>query len=114
MENNSIKLKKIESDQYKIITKSFDEKVQAKLDLKSLKNILWWIVKELKDKKLYDESWSVYWDYEQINFAMNKVYTYIYDSKNCNLWQEDIKIFISYLVWKIKNLKDIVDKIEKK
>jgi len=107
METNILKLKQIESD----FTKTVDKKIQTKLDFKSLKVILGWLIKELESKKLYSEDLWVFGDYEQINFAMNKIYTYIYDNKNCNLSQEDIKVFISFVIWKLKNLKDLVDKI---
>ena len=71
-------------------------------------------MKELEKTDLYNENNDIYSEYEELNHAMSSIYTYLYDQKNSNLTTKDARIFASYLAGKIKSIKNVIEKIDKR
>ncbi len=58
------------------------------------------------------DDWSINEDYKKMLHAIRSLHIYLYDGKNSNLNWEDAKIFVSYLLERIKWLKEILEKID--
>jgi len=82
-----------------------------KLDTKVMNMMLTTIIDQVQAADLYKEEQGVVADYEQIQYALDGLYKYLYDQQNSNLSAQDAKLFAAYLVEKMKDLKTAVDKI---
>ncbi len=102
-------LKQIDEFKSTLIKNQWDE-----LDTKTFETLLQRTMGELEKTDLYKESANVYAEYEELNHAMSSIYTYLYDKKNSNLTAKDAKIFAAYLAGKIKSIKNVIEKIDKK
>ena len=84
-----------------------------KLDTKVMNMMLNSIISEVESTNLYKEEQWVIADYEQIQYALDGVYKYLYDQQNSHISAQDAQIFAAYLVEKMKDLKTVVDKLDK-
>ncbi len=69
------------------------------------------IYKEVQKTNLYKEDWSVDNDMKQTIYMLNQVYNYIYNKQKSNLSKEDVEIFVDHLMRKMKDVKEITEKI---
>lgn len=59
-----------------------------------------------------NDEWTIDDDYKKMLYAIKSLHVYLYNGKNSNLNADDAKIFVSYLLWKIQWLKNILDKFD--
>jgi IS1 family transposase len=85
----------------------------ADKDKKTFNMLLQKLISQLEKTNLYNEKKDVYSEYEELNHAIDSIYTYLYDQKNSNLNIKDVKVFASYLANKIKAFKSIIENIDK-
>jgi hypothetical protein len=83
-----------------------------KLDTKVMNMMLTTIIDQVQSANLYKEEQGVVADYEQIQYALDALYKYLYDQQNSNLSSQDATLFAAYLVEKMKDLKIAVEKID--
>ena len=85
----------------------------SKLDTKVMNMMLSSIISQVESTNLYKEEQWVIADYEQIQYALDAVYKYLYDQQNSHISAQDAQVFAAYLVEKMKDLKTVVDKLDK-
>ena len=96
------------------ITASHKIKVNTnKLDTKVMNMMLSSIISQVESTNLYREEQWVIADYEQIQYALDAVYKYLYDQQNSHISAQDAQVFAAYLVEKMKDLKIVIDKLDK-
>ncbi len=78
----------------------------------TLNYILNQIYNHIDSLGIENEQWWVNSEYQKISHAINSIYNYLYDPQNSNLDIQDAKIFASYVLDKIKWLKNLVEKID--
>ncbi len=81
------------------------------LDIKTMKFMLSTIINQVQSTNLYTEDQGILADYNQLQYAINTIHTYLYDKNNSNLTEKDAQIMAAYLVEKTKQLKSVIDKI---
>ncbi len=72
-------------------------------------NIYSWLI----DKWLYEESGSVLENYDNIKYALESLYRYIYTPRESNLSLRDAKILASFLMNNFKKINELLDNFEK-
>lgn len=85
-----------------------------KLDAKVMDMMITTIIKQVEETNLYREEQWVIADYEQIQYALDSIYKYLYDQQNSHVSAQDAQVFAAYLIEKMKHLKTVVDKIATK
>ncbi len=68
----------------------------------------------LQSTKLSPDDHDVMSDYQQIQYAIDMIHTYLYDKKNSHLKEQDAQIFAQYLVQKMKSFQKVIDQISSK
>jgi len=82
-----------------------------KLDAGVMNIMLSWIISQIQSTGLYSEDQWVLEDYDQMQYAITAIHSYLYDQKQSNLNNQDAKILAAYLVEKTKRIKSIIDKL---
>lgn len=88
--------------------------VQKKFDAKMMDMLLSTAYQMIQTTKLYTDDHNVMDDYQQLQYAIDAIHTYLYDKKNSHLKEQDAQIFANYLVQKMKGFQIVIDQINKK
>lgn len=86
---------------------------QQKFDAKMMEILLSTAYKMIQTTNIYSDDHNVMDDYQQIQYAIDTIHTYLYERKKSHLNEKDAQIFANYLVQKIKGFQNIVDQINK-
>lgn len=84
---------------------------EKKFDGKFLEMALSTAYEMIQNTKLQTEDHNVMSDYQQIQYAIDSIHTYLYDKNNSHITAQDAQIFANYLVQKMKSFQDVLDKI---
>lgn len=76
--------------------------VQKKFDAKMMETLLSTAYQMIQTTQLYSDDHTIMSDYQQIQYAIDMIHTYLYDRKNSHLKEKDAQIFAHYLVHKMK------------
>ena len=87
---------------------------QKKFDIKFMEMALSTAYQMLQTPQLHADDRDVMSDYQQIQYAIDMIHTYLYDKKNSHLTDQDAQIFASYLVQKMKGFQSVIEKINNK
>ncbi len=99
--------KQIKSD--KNIMKSVLGIKQDDLSKEKVNSMLKTVIKRLENNNLYSESSWVIKEYKHLHYALDGLYSFIYNPSKSNLSLEDAEVFASYAVQQSKKLKNIID-----
>lgn len=84
-----------------------------KFDAKMMEMLLSTAYKMIQTTDIYSDDHNVMDDYQQLQYAIDAIHTYLYDRKNSHLNEKDAQIFTNYLVQKMKGFQNVVDQINK-
>ena len=87
---------------------------EQKFDKKFMEMALSTAHQMIQNTELQTEDHNVMSDYQQIQYAIDTIHTYLYERKKSHLTEQDAQIFANYLVQKMKGFQTIVDKIATK
>ncbi len=79
------------------------------IDKKVMDHIRSLVFERLRQYDVYQDDAWVMDHYQQLLYAVESLYTYIYTKKNSHLTKEDAKVFASYISDRVKKLKDIIE-----
>ena len=96
-----------------VVRKQAIQRKTGKLDTKVMDMMLSTMITQLEKTGLYKEEQGMIADYEQIQYALDAVYKFLYDQQNAHISSQDASVFTAYLVEKMKALKAVVGKINK-
>lgn len=99
--------KKVKVDK-NLIKKMFNMP-QKKLDKELIELMLKNIINRVQQKHLYSESSWVIEEYNQLQYSLDALYSFIYTPHQSHLSLKDAQVFASYAVQQSKKLKDIVN-----
>jgi hypothetical protein len=88
--------------------------VHKKFDAKMMEMLLSTAYQMIQTTDLHPDDHNVMADYQQIQYAIDSIHTYLYDKKNSHIKDKDAQIFASYLVQKMKGFQTVIDQINKK
>ncbi len=86
---------------------------QQKFDAKMMQMLLSTAYQMIQTTDIYSDDHNVMDDYQQLQYAIDAIHTYLYDRKNSHLNEKDAQIFTNYLVQKMKGFQNVVDQINK-
>ncbi len=84
-----------------------------KFDAKMMEILLSTAYQMIQTTNIYSDDHNVMDDYQQLQYAIDAIHTYLYERKNSHLNEKDAQIFADYLVQKMKGFQNIVDQINK-
>lgn len=84
-----------------------------KFDAKMMQMLLSTAYQMIQTTDIYSDDHNVMDDYQQLQYAIDAIHTYLYDRKNSHLNEKDAQIFTNYLVQKMKGFQNVVDQINK-
>ena len=87
--------------------------IHKKFDAKIMDMLLSTAYQMIQTTKLSPDDHNVMDDYQQIQYAIDTIHTYLYDKKNSHLKEQDAQIFAEYLVQKMKRFQVVIDQINK-
>ena len=85
-----------------------------KFDAKFIEMALSTAYQMIQTTKLYADDHSIMIDYQQLQYAIDAIHTYLYDKKNSHLQEKDAQIFANYLVQRMKEFQQVIDQINNK
>ena len=86
---------------------------QKKFDAKMMEMLLSTAYQMIQTTNIYSDDHNVMDDYQQLQYAIDAIHTYLYERKKSHLNEKDAQIFANYLVQKMKGFQNIVDQINK-
>lgn len=84
---------------------------EQKFDAKFMQMMLTTAFNTLQNSKLYSDDHNVMAEYQKLQYAIDSLHTYLYERKKSHLTDQDVQIFANYLVQKMKEFQNVVDKI---
>lgn len=84
---------------------------QQKFDAKMLQMLLSTAYQMIQTTNIYPDDHNIMDDYQQIQYAIDAIHTYLYDRNNSHIKEQDAQIFANYLVQKMKGFQDVIAKI---
>lgn len=84
-----------------------------KFDAKMMEMLLSTAYKMIQTTDIYSDDHNVMDDYQQLQYAIDAIHTYLYERKNSHLNEKDAQIFTNYLVQKMKGFQNVVNQINK-
>lgn len=82
---------------------------QDELNKEKVDSMLKTVIKRLENNNLYNESSWIIKEYKNFHYALDGLYSFIYNPSRSNLSLEDAEVFASYAVQQSKKLKNIID-----
>ncbi len=86
---------------------------QKKFDAKMMEMLLSTAYQMIQTTDFHPDGHNVMDDYQQLQYAIDAIHTYLYDKKNSHINEKDAQIFTEYLVQKMKGFQNVVDQINK-
>ncbi|MCI0501954.1 MAG: hypothetical protein L0Y61_09480 [Epsilonproteobacteria bacterium] len=87
---------------------------QQKFDAKTMELLLSTAYQMIQTTEIYPDDHNVMDDYQQTQYAIDAIHTYLYERKKSHLKEKDAQIFANYLVQKMKGFQNVVDQINQK